>query len=174
MSQRSSSTRRVVRLLWGLSVGIGVVALMVGCGVYTFNPRGQSDIGTIYIAPFENETPEYGLADRLTEIVIDAFIADGTMKVVPESDAEAHLLTTLRSYERVVQAYDANDRVETYKVVMNFDMTLRNPEDGSDIWKEQMRQEGVYDADEETEEDGQRRAGEWLVEAVLNKTTKSW
>lgn len=37
-----------------------------------------------------------------------------------------------------------------------------------------MNQEGVFDAVSETEEDGQSRAGARLVEAILNKTTKSW
>ena len=53
-------------------------------------------------------------------------------------------------------------------------MALKNPADRSDIWTIQLTLDGVYDATDEAEEDGRRRVGEQLVEAVLNKTTKSW
>ena len=142
--------------------------------MYSFNPRGKSAVGSIHVAPFENETPEYGLTDRLTEITIDAFIADGSIKVLPESDAEAVLVSVLKRYERAVQEFDENDQVLSYKIILDLDVTLQKTSDQSEIWKERIPAEGIYDAVEETEEDGQRRAGEWLVEAVLNKTTKSW
>jgi hypothetical protein len=37
-----------------------------------------------------------------------------------------------------------------------------------------MNQQGVYDADTETEEVGQLRAVERLIEDIINRTTKSW
>jgi hypothetical protein len=147
---------------------------IVGCGVYTFNPKGRSDIQTIAVEPFENQTAEFGLADRLTEVVVDALIADGNLNVVPIAGADAVLIGSLTHYERVVEKFDENDQVEEYKVVMDFELTLRNPRDQADIWTERVRQEGIYNASDETEEDGQLRAGTRLVEVVINKTTKSW
>ncbi|MCP4685375.1 MAG: LptE family protein [bacterium] len=147
---------------------------VLGCGVYTFNPKGKSDISTIAVEPFENQTQEYGLTDRLTEVIIDAFISDGNLKIVPLEGADAVLAGTLLKYDRVVEKFDENDQVEEYKIVMAFEITLRNPQDQSEIWKERMTQEGAYNASEQTEEDGQLLAGERLVEAVINKTTKSW
>jgi hypothetical protein len=147
---------------------------ITGCGVYTFNPRGKSDISTLAVEPFENQTQEYGLTDRLTDVIIDAFIADGNVKIVPPEGADAILTGALLSYERVVEKFDANDQVEEYKVVMDFEIALRNPKDQTEIWKERMTQVGIYNASDETEEYGQQVAGERLVEAVINKTTKSW
>ena len=148
--------------------------ICAGCGVYTFNPKGKSEIQNIAIEPFENRTGEFGLADRITEIVIDAFIVDGTMRIVPTANADAYLVGVLTRYERVPHKFDENDQVEQYKVLMNFEIALKNPKDDSEKWTQTMVQEGIYDANEETEEDGQQRAGERLVEAIINKTTKSW
>lgn len=147
---------------------------LAGCGVYTFNPRGKSEISTIAVEPFDNQTPEYGLTDRLTEVIIDAFITDGNLKVVPLDDADAILTGTLLKYERAVERFDENDQVEEYKVVMDFEITLKNPKDQSEIWTERLTQQGVYNASDQTEEDGQQIAGQRLVEAIINKTTKSW
>ena len=148
--------------------------ICAGCGVYTFNPKGKSDIQNIAIEPFENKTSEFGLADRITEIIIDAFIADGTMKIVPSDNADAYLVGVLSRYERVPHKFDENDQVEEYKVLMDFEIVLKNPKDDSEKWRQRLTQEGIYNANDETEEDGQQRAGQRLVEAIINKTTKSW
>lgn len=151
-----------------------IAVLTAGCGVYTLNPKGKSDIKTIAIEPLENATEEFGLADRLTVVLVDAFIADGSMKVVPADQADAILVGTLLSYERVPETFDANDQVERYKVIMNFDLRLLKSAGGGEYWNQKTRQEGIYNAADSTEEDGQRLAGERLVQAVIDKTTKSW
>ena len=151
-----------------------IVVTLAGCGVYTFSPKGRSEITTIAVEPLENETSEFGLADRLTEIIIDSLIADGNLKVVSVSQADAVLIGSLTAYDRVPEEFDQNDQVQKYKVMMDFTIVLRNNRDGTDFWKEKTRQEGVYDANLEAEEDAQARAGGRLVEMIINRTTKSW
>jgi hypothetical protein len=148
--------------------------LFAGCGVYSFNPRGSSDIKAIAVEPLQNETPEFGLADALTEVIIDQFIADGNLKVVSAAQADAVLVGTLLSYERVAETFDQNDQVQTYKVILNFDIGLKKADGEEDIWRDTLRMEGIYDANEQIEEDGQRIAGARLVEEIINRTTKSW
>ena len=152
-----------------------ILSLMTsGCGIYTLNPGGKSQLGSIAVAPFENQTTQYELSSRLTELIVDAFISDGSIKVLPEDKAEAVLTGVLTRYQRDPYVFDENDQVQQYKVQMDFQISLTNPRDNTEIWKESMRQEGIYNADTETEEDGQRRASARLVQAVINKTTKSW
>lgn len=159
-----------------VSPGLLLVALfgLTACGVYTLNPRGKSTISMISIEPFANQTSQYGLEDLMTEAVIDAFIAEGSMKVVSSDVAEAILEANLIRYERLVQEYDEQDQVTQYKVQVGIEVTLKDAVDQSEIWSIQLTLDGIYDAETETEEDGQRDIGEQLVEAVLNKTTKSW
>jgi len=154
---------------------IVLLPFILGCGVYTFNPKGKSNIQSLSIQRFENQTAEYGLADRMADQIIDAFIADGTMKIVPVESSEAFLEGVLVGYDRKPYTYNQNDEVQEYKVEMVFDITLKNPADDSDIWKERMSQIGTYDVEKsETEETAQQRAIELLIEAIINKTTKSW
>lgn len=162
---------RVVGWVVLLAMTIGAFS---GCGVYTFNPAGKSSIKSIAVLPFENQTDQYELTDRLTEIIVDQFIEDGNLKLLPESSADAVLSGVLTRYSRVANIYTETDEVTEYKVLMDFRVTLTDPKDSKEIWTEQMNQEGVFDAVSETEEDGQNRAGARLVEAILNRTTKSW
>ncbi len=159
------------------TIAVAVLLLFLGftaCGVYTFNPRGKSSLTTIAVEPFENLTGQYGLEDLMTEAVIDAFIADGTIKVVSADVAQAVLLGTLTRYERLVQEFNELDQVAQYKVRVGVDITLSDPESRDEIWTVQLTLDGIYEADTETEEDGQKEIGIQLVEAVLNRTTKSW
>ena len=148
--------------------------VFTGCGVYTFSPKGKSDIKSVAVERFENQTAEYGLEDRMTDQIIDAFIADGALKVLSPEYADALLIGTLTSYLRKPYRYDENDQVQSYSVTMGFDITLRNPADDTEIWKEKVSQIGIYDIETQTEEDGQQAAIDLLIEAIINRTTKSW
>lgn len=153
---------------------LSVIFLFVGCSVYTFNPKGKSSISSISIELFENTTAEYGIEDRMTEQVIEAFIDDGSIKVVPEASAEAVLHGKLIKYERKPFEYDELDIVKSYSITMTFEIQLVNSLDNIEIWANNISQFGVYDIEEEVDEDGQLRAIEKLVDDIINKTTKSW
>jgi hypothetical protein len=162
-----------MRSVWLVGCCLILIAV-AGCGVYTLNPKGKSSIKTIGIDPFENTTGEYAFADRLSEILTEAFIREGSLKVVPSSSADAVLVGVLTRYERVPFKFTSSDQVEQYKLKLEFDISLKNPREQTDIWKEHMSQEGIYTVATESEQDGQTRATEQLVQAVLNKTTRSW
>jgi len=159
-------------------IGIIFILLLIfislSCGVYTLNPKGKSDISTVAVERFTNTTPEFGLADRMTDDVIDALIADGNLNVVSIENADAVLTGELVRYERKPYEYTENDVVTTYSVIMDFEIVLKKADSDAEIWKERISQTGTYQVDTETEEDGQQKAIGFLVEAIINKTTKSW
>lgn len=151
-----------------------LMSAAIGCGVYSFDPSGKSEIQSLAIERFDNKTAEFGLSDRLTDLIIDAFIADGNVQVVPPDRANATLTGTLTGYRREPYEFDENDQVQSYRVVLNFEIAMVKPDGQEEKWRQQITEEGIYDADTETEEDGQRRASERLVETIINKTTKDW
>lgn len=157
-----------------LTVMAMVLLFSGGCGVYTFNPAGKSDYKSLAIERFENETTEHELADRMTDLVIDGFINDGTMKVVARNNADAVLTGTFTRYIRKPFQYDDADQVESYSVIMSFAIALKNPDDDSDIWSARISQEGYYNVADETEEDAQEEAIARLIDDILTRTTKSW
>ena len=150
------------------------LALLPSCSTYTFNLKGKSDIASLAVERFENETDQYELTDRMTDIVIDAFIADGNMKVLPRENADAILYGTLRSYTRAPSDYDENDEVLSYSVSMVFDVALKKRGEEADMWHEVLTEQGFFTVADETEQDGQQEAINLLVQEIINKTTKSW
>jgi hypothetical protein len=156
-----------------LSIGASAL-LILGCGIYSFSPGGKSAIKSISVTQFENRTIESGLSARMTDLVVEAVIADGTLKVVSTRDADAVLTGVLTSYTREAYTYDESDNVTQYVVKLVFDVTLQKGESDEEVWKETFYSEGIYSADTETEEEGQAKAADKLVVDVINRTTKSW
>ena len=58
-------------------------------------------------------------------------------------------------------------------MLAQFNITLAKP-DGESIWQERFYSEGIYDAELETEDEGQIKAADKLVIDIINRTTKSW
>lgn len=110
----------------------------------------------------------------MTDQIIDALIADGSMDVVPVENAQVRLEGTLTRYERSPYNPDQNDQVTQYAVTMHFEIMLVNSATDSTIWVENINKLGVYNVEDETEDVGQLDAIDQLVEYILNKTTKSW
>lgn len=150
------------------------VLSLFGCGIYSFSPGGKSAIKTISVTQFENRTIESGLSARMTDLVVDALIADGTLKVVSAGDADAVLTGVLTSYAREAYTYDEFDNVTQYVVKLVFDVILQKGGSDEELWKETFYSEGIYSADTEAEEEGQAKAADKLVVDVINRTTKSW
>jgi len=151
-----------------------MVILSGGCGIYSFSPGGKSAVKTIYVPQFENKTIEVGLSGQMTDLVVDAFISDGSMKIVDKDKAEAILSGVLSSYRREAYTYDEADNVKQYVIKMTFAVVLKDREKNENIWLETFYSEGIYDAITESEEDGQVYAAKNLVVDIINRTTKSW
>jgi hypothetical protein len=156
----------------GLSL---VYALILsGCGVYSFSGSMSSGIESVAVPVFENESVEYGIAEDLTSGVIEGFVADNTLKVIPRSKADAVLEGTILRYDRSAYTYDENDQVQEYKVNITARVRL-NKSDGSLVWEdESLTGYGIYSADDETEEEGKSRAIEKIAEDIVNRTVKNW
>jgi hypothetical protein len=157
---------------------IGLTLLLLtagqGCGVYSFSGSGKAPFASLNVAQFENKTIEYQLSDRLTESIVDAFIRDNIVEIKEPSRAEAIMNGTVESYRRDAYTYDQQDNVSQY--VVKVAVTVKVVKVGTEdiIWDKQFYAEGIYDANTETEEDGQARVITQLTSDILSFTTKSW
>jgi hypothetical protein len=147
----------------------------MGCGVYSFTGSSlPSHIKTVAVALFANETPEYALRTLMTQGVSDGLIADNTLKVVAESRADAVVRGTIKSYSRSPYSYDENREVTEYSVTVVVEVVFYDVANDRALWDDVIEAIGVYDADVELAEDGQRRAAGLLAQDIVERTTKGW
>ncbi len=167
---QSGHQRAIVWVLLSVTVLVGLTA----CGLYSFKSSGGPLVESIAVTQLDNKTDQSGVADRITELVVDQMIRDGTIAVVSPKSAEAILQGSLTGYRREPFEYDETDQVPRFVIKLTLELSLIRSSTGDEIWKSTFANEGVYEAEGESEEDGQLRAAELLAVDIINRTTRSW
>src|SRR5688572_29552291 len=71
-------------------LGLALAGGLPGCG-YTLSSVLPPHIKTIAIPTFANNSVEHGLADDITQALIDGFLADKKLRLERERDADSVL-----------------------------------------------------------------------------------
>lgn len=145
------------------------------CGVYTFSQSALGGIKSIAIPLFDDQSTEGGLRERITDQLAKAFVADGTVKVVREQQADGILRGVVVSYTREPYNYTNTEIVTEYICRITLDVQFVNRRSDKVIWEQKgMTNWGTYNTDSESEDIGKTRAIDKLVEDIINKTVKGW
>ena len=104
------------RVLLAISV---LTVFFSSCGYYSFSGSIPSDIKTIAVPLFDDNTSFPGVREDLTNDIIDAFINDNVLQVVPESNADLLITGTILSINEKAAIITTGETVEQYEVYVN-------------------------------------------------------
>ena len=108
-----------------------------GCGVYEPIPqRMPYYITDVAIAPFRNETPFYGLEDKLTLKLTDELIRDGRFTLTSMGKAQGYLTGNIKKYILSPLSYDANLIPTSYKLWIIADVWFVDKINNVTLWQE--------------------------------------
>jgi outer membrane lipopolysaccharide assembly protein LptE/RlpB len=165
---------------WSKTLLAVVVALTSGCG-YTVSSVLPSYIRTIAIPTFANNTVEHGLADDITQALINSFLADRRLRLERERDADAVLRGTVLSYRNRVYAYTSQEVATQYEILLTVKVSLRDQVKNREIWKEDAltirTTYNVVPVGSEaarTEADGRREVIQKLADQIVSRTVQGW
>ena len=154
--------------------GFVLCAFFWGC--YSFSGSTlPPHLNTVRIPPVENRTLQSSLADELTRELISGFRSRGNLTEVNEG-GDAELLVTLTNYSHAPEVLGRGDDVSTFRVNIWVNVRFYDNEKDKVLFEEnRIPGYGAYTiARGETEETGQRRAVENLVQVILDKTVSGW
>lgn len=156
-----------------------VTAQFIACGHYTFNPNLPSRIKTIAIPLFKNpRTFKYGAERVLTDATIDEFVADGTLDVVDETEADAKLAVEIVSYKKEPLSYDVHETVKEYNLAIVVAATFTDLTTGQVLWQEPSLYESVtyyaVGSRAETEDEALARLAAELARKLVTRTMQGW
>lgn len=158
------------------SVILMLLLAISGCAVYTFSSSALGGVKTIAIPEFENRTTQFDIDVLTTEELNQAFVRDNTLKVMPLDQADAVLTGAITSYSHDPYTFDASEQVQEYIVRINLSVQVQRANSDKVFWKDDnLSDYGVYSVvDGETQDDGNRRAIQKLVDEILNRTVRGW
>ncbi|UCE17935.1 MAG: LptE family protein [Gemmatimonadota bacterium] len=161
----------------GTALLLLVVGIAAGCWYYsTSGSLLPSHIKSVAVPLFGNETTwEYGIKEKLTDAVIDAFAGDNTLRVESERNADSILRASIVSIKEVPFTYDQQEQVQEYKMQIFLTVRFEDVRERKVIWEDNaMEGWGIYSTGDEEWEDGIDRAIEKLASDIVNKTVAGW
>jgi hypothetical protein len=163
---------------------LGLLALLaISCGcAYGFSSSIlPGHIKTVAVPLMENQSVRGGLSAALADSLVEAFIRNHTLTVVPERSADSVLDGTILEYRREPFTVDASENVQEYKVEIFVRAQFVDLRKNKVIWEEErISQWATYNFSEvggqpaETEEQGIGRALAKLTADFLNRTVEGW
>jgi outer membrane lipopolysaccharide assembly protein LptE/RlpB len=175
----------VTRFIPGLGTRLGLLLLLAlaspTCAYSVRNSSLPPYLRTLAIPTFANNTVEFGLSDDITTALINGFVADHSLKIAAERDANAVLRGNIVAYRNQVFGYTSQERATEYEIVMTVSVTFRDMVKNRDLWKDDnMVIRTTYNvtqvggAPAQTETDGRRDVIQKLTDRIVSRTVQGW
>ena len=116
-------TRRASALLTG--VLLGALVLGAGCG-YSLRGNLPPDVKTVGVPIFRNLTAEPAVEGFITRAIVEAFVRNGRLRVVTPAEADAILDGEVTGYTVVATAFNPNENITAYRLVVTLNLTFRD------------------------------------------------
>jgi hypothetical protein len=152
--------------------------ICAGCGVYTFKGSTlPNHLKTVDIPLFINESLQPGVAEDITEELQKNIQDNNILETVP-SDGDATLNGKVLSYKNHPYTYGSEStrevNVTSYSVTISIEVEFLDNRKDKVLYKGIITQDGVYDFNTETEEDGKKRALKKITDQIIQNSVQSW
>ena len=159
-------------------LSLALLLLVSGCG-YSTTSRTAKGIKSVFVEFFENRTPEPNLEIAVTERIVDFLIADNTLKVLRESEADAVLEGAIVVFRNFPFSFDEELNAQEYQVIVEVDVSLFDRKLNEPIWqKQRIRGIGSYFLEAVgptfSYDDALAEAIEQITDRILNLTVQDW
>ena len=95
------------------------VLLLWGCAYYSTSATGGGGIRSVAIPLLANTSLEAGIQQTLTDSLIEAFVADGALRVVDEDQADIILRGTVLEVRE--EPFTYGDQADQYQISVFMD-----------------------------------------------------
>jgi hypothetical protein len=119
------------------------ILLSFSCGYYSFTGSIPSHIKTVAVPLFDDNTAFPGVREDLTNKVIDRFINENVLQVVPESKADLLITGTILSIQEKAAIITTGEDVEQFEVYVNVKVKCIEIESGKVWWDKTLRRFGT-------------------------------
>jgi hypothetical protein len=148
--------------------------LILGCCGYSVHALLPPHLKTIFVQPVENQTVKPNLEVRLTDLLIQGFAHDGSLRIADLKQANVVLQCKLDGYEKLPQTYGANQEITTWRVTLQAQVDAQDQVKSQPLWSGSVPVTVNYDAATETEDQGIERGLNKLSAEIVRRTLIAW
>ena len=151
-----------------------------GCP-YGFSTALPSNIRTLAVPVFANRTLEFNLEQEVTTKIVDRFVANNRLRIVPEKDADAVLVGEILEYRKSVYGFSREEQAQEYLVSIVAAIVLKDRVRNKELWSaSRMTGSATYFTQAtagqtvKTETEGRQAAVDEIARQVLARTVEGW
>jgi hypothetical protein len=147
----------------------------IGC-FYSFKGSLPGHLKRIAIPLFDDRTAYPNIREDITNLVVDKFIEDNSLKVTDMADADLVLTGTVISITQRAAVLKPGETVEDYNIYVNVKVICDDITRNKKLWEKTIQQYGTMAASGQQEEREQavRDALEAIAEDIVNNTIGYW
>lgn len=121
-----------------ISIAVLFLLIISSCGYHFAGMTSElpSHIKGIAIPILVNGTTEPLIEITVTNKIIQTFIADGRLRVLDSSKADAVLKGRITAFSLTTLSFDKNNSVLEYRVTIQCELTFEDVKDRKIIWKD--------------------------------------
>jgi hypothetical protein len=155
---------------------ISTAVFLCGCFSYSFKGALPSHIQAVAVPLFDDNTAYPGVREDLTNKVVDGFIADNTLLVVSESEADIVITGTISSISQKARIITEGEEVQEFQMFVNVQAKCEDIKMNKVLWQKTMNQFGIMSAEglQEDRDQAIEDALDKIAEDILNNTLANW
>ena len=159
-----------------ITISVLLILILAGCR-YQLEPRLPAAASKIAIPTFDNQTFQYGLAETLTNSVVEQFLLDGRLRVVEEKEADLILRGKITHYLKETLS-EVSMGLTEYRVKLEIYVTLISTKNGKALWEKKVEEATTYTPREakevQTDHDAIRETSKKIGEDLANLVMEGW
>lgn len=163
---------------WKRASVVALLALLQGCNYGLTGGGFPEHIRTIHVETFENETPQFDLAQQIFNAMVDDVPGALGVRVGSRENADALLSGSIVGYDDAAQNYSSADggRVDVlqHQVRIAVNVRLVDTRENVILWEGRVSGEGQYAPDTQNEDEGRRIAIAKIVRDVIDGAQSQW
>jgi len=170
---RSGPRGRALAVCLGLGLGIG--AFVAGCTVRTGQIVLPDHPMSIAIPLAVNKTYEYGVEERVTDILVQEFIRDGRLQVVPADKADLRLETVIDRYRLKTVSVNEQEQAVVFNLDTRLKVTLKDRRTGKVLFQDEPFEEsGVFFLSNQPQSRREEQIYIRLAESIISQLLEGW
>ena len=151
--------------------------VVFSCAKYSFRGALPSNLKTLYIEDFNDNTNYPGVFEEFMQKVTSSFISDNSLTIVEQkASADLILSGTLINIQRRPVSITPTEQVQQYQMVLTVKTECLNTHIQKPLWAESISRYGVISGSASRDEIDQANsiAIDQVVEDIIAKTIGAW
>ena len=121
-------------------------------------------IKSIAIPLVKNQTAEFGIAENITDNIIEVFNEENILRIDNEDSADSILEGTIVSMQDAPYTYSREEAVSEYRITISMDITWYDVENETDLLKKRYSGWGAYGLSGDINTDGIDNDGDGKID----------